>query len=74
MAQGACKNCNHWWEHASELGSCRRHAPQPQSFLVEVESTSIAPVEAMAIWPMTLVSDRCGEWESDSPVRTIHEA
>ena len=67
-----CKDCRFWLAEGfsaeaiaddveSELGDCRRHAPQPVLgyFGDDGEARELA-----AYWPLTLATEWCGEFEA----------
>jgi hypothetical protein len=63
-----CEKCKFWkrTEHYDEWGACHRHAPSPVVQLktgFDAGSGEFWDQEYGTLWPITFISDGCGEGE-----------
>ena len=56
-----CSECIYWFqEENSNLGQCRKHAPQPK-VMTKGTGPFVGPYNYRSIWPYTRDTDACGE-------------
>lgn len=68
MEDQSCSNCKFWKEikHSPiDEGLCRRYAPKPSLVECNMENEKQYS-ESAVFWPLTEVSDWCGEYQEKS--------
>lgn len=76
MSEKTCATCRHWQRDSEKdyQGDCCRHAPGPRM------DRGLGDGTQDAVWPVTLCTDRCGEWappdlaQRDAELEILREA